>query len=159
MTDTSSCTDQDPRPILATESVSTCLNWVLNILNVNLSLRLPQPWTSSLCCVPGRSQVAAPGQLGRRAIRLLTSRAASESAAGPVALPGSWTTSQICVCRTISPSLSPRNSSASVCWTPRTATFSSRRSEWHPSPGLSGVQAGACSAWHRVCWGGVGAGG
>lgn len=43
--------------------------------------------------------------------------------------PGSWTTCPICVCPITSPSPSPRSSSASVCWTPRTATFSSRPSE------------------------------
>lgn len=47
----------------------------------------------------------------------------------PAVTPGSWTTCLTCVCPITSPSPSPRSSSASVCWTPRTATFSSRPSE------------------------------
>ena len=76
-------------------------------------MQAPGSWSCQLgrrgACVPSRGPPLSPSLLSPP--------------------PGSWTTCPTCVCPITSPSPSPRSSSASVCWTPRTATFSSRPSE------------------------------
>lgn len=117
---------------------------LLYLVSLNpTSIRSPSPPHAGL------SLAAHLQTLGREPVQPLGKGSCSEPPQ-PLLSPGSWTTSRTCVCPTTSPSPSPRSSSASVCWTPRTATSSSRPSEQAPCPVHGVPPSGTCLAPGRL---------